>query len=527
MTKHRIVYMDVDKIESAPHNAKGHDDDLIDASFTRFGYAESGLLDERTGLLVAGHGRRDRLRALKAEGVKPPKGVELRAGKWFMPVERGWSSVDDDDAIAAGIAFNHISEKGGWKPELLWADLSYLASTSPDALDALGFVMADVDLLRAQLDATPAAGDTPVPDADVIRPPDNPVSKPGDVWLLGEHRLICGDCRDLDVVRELVGDRQVNLAFTSPPYASQRAYDKSSGFTPIPEDEYVEWFAAVAANVCDVLADDGSWFVNIKPPADGLDTHLYVFDLVLAHVRAWGWHLATEFCWERSGVPKQATQRFKNQFEPIYQFARGRWKMRPDNVRHISENAIVPLGPGAGNASRNPDDGGTGGALGVRQGQGGATVDNERERGRATQLATLKPKARKAGTGHVGPTLDAQGTNWAPGEAVGLGLAYPGNRLPTFAGTHEATGHAAAFPVGLPAWFVRAYTDEGDVVFDPFAGSGSTILAAHGERRVGLGVELSPAYCDVICERYARHTSIVPTLERTGRAFKARRVKAG
>jgi hypothetical protein len=108
------------------------------------------------------------------------------------------------------------------------------------------------------------------------------------------------------------------------------------------------------------------------------------------------------------------------------------------------------------------------------------------------------------------PRDEVQGTNWAPGEAQAAGWAYPGNRLPTFSGTHTATGHSAAFPVGLPAWFVRAYSDPGDVVFDPFVGSGSTILAAASECRVGLGVELSPGYCDVICRRFQEATGTVP-----------------
>ena len=96
-------------------------------------------------------------------------------------------------------------------------------------------------------------------------------------------------------------------------------------------------------------------------------------------------------------------------------------------------------------------------------------------------------------------------------------MAYPGNRLPTFTQTHEATGHAAAFPVGLPEFFVKAYTDAGDAVYDPFMGSGSTMLAADNQGRIGYGCELSPAYCDVIAKRYQRHSGTVPILESTGK----------
>lgn len=109
-------------------------------------------------------------------------------------------------------------------------------------------------------------------------------------------------------------------------------------------------------------------------------------------------------------------------------------------------------------------------------------------------------------------SVEAQG---APGhpwfkDRTAPGLAYPSNRLPTFAGTHEAVGHNAAFPVGLPAWFVHAYTDAGDVLFDPFIGSGSSLLAAHQTGRIGYGVELSPGYVDITCLRFQRATGIVP-----------------
>ena len=98
------------------------------------------------------------------------------------------------------------------------------------------------------------------------------------------------------------------------------------------------------------------------------------------------------------------------------------------------------------------------------------------------------------------------GTVKDAGEYIVPGMAYPGNRLPTFAGSHEATGHSAAFPVGLPQFFIEAYTDPGDVTFDPFAGSGSTLIASENTGRRGYGMELSPGYCDVIVTRWQNLT---------------------
>lgn len=322
--------------------------------------------------------------------------------------------------------------------------------------------------------------------------PIEPITKPGDVWLLGDHRIICGDCRDDNTVAALLGDRRINLAFTSPPYASQRAYDDTSGFKPILEDEYVQWFRDVAANVAAHLAEDGSWFVNIKPSSQDLDTNLYVMDLVIAHVREWGWHFGTEYCWERNGVPKNVTLRFKNQFEPVYQFALGRWKMRPEAVRHWSDSVPVPGGPGVGDTSWGTAQGG-----------------NSELFGKA-RMVKNRVAPGQAGEDHHGQPDSGMD------RLIAEGMAYPGNRLPTFAGSHEATGHTAAFPVGLPAWFMRAYTDPGDVVYDPFMGSGSTLIAAQQEGRTAFGCEISTSYTDIIARRWQRVTGELPVLKSTG-----------
>ena len=139
--------------------------------------------------------------------------------------------------------------------------------------------------------------------------------------------------------------------------------------------------------------------------------------------------------------------------------------MNPKSVQHESKDVPTALGKGAGDTSASK-----------RQGLEGAVSRN----------------------------------------IVEPGMAYPGNRLPTFSGSHKITGHAAAFPVGLPEFFVKAYTDPHDAVFDPFVGSGSTILAAHNQNRVAYGIELSPAYCDVICNRFQGVTGIAPIHEATG-----------
>ena len=176
---------------------------------------------------------------------------------------------------------------------------------------------------RCLADAEPEAA-AAVEEEAVPEPPAQPVTMPGDVWLIGRHRLICGDCRDAAVVEKLMAGASANVAITSPPYATQREYDPTSGFKPVPPEEYVEWFRAVAASIESVLAPDGSYFLNIKAHADEGERNLYVKDLVLAHRRQWGWRFVDEFCWRKTdnGVPGGWGNRFKNAWEPVFHFCR-------------------------------------------------------------------------------------------------------------------------------------------------------------------------------------------------------------
>ena len=87
---------------------------------------------------------------------------------------------------------------------------------------------------------------------------------------------------------------------------------------------------------------------------------------------------------------------------------------------------------------------------------------------------------------------------------VGEGLAYPSNVIDVKSGA-RVVGHSAAFPVAFPLFFVKAFTDEGDAVYDPFMGSGTTLVAAAQVKRIAYGCEISPAYCDLIRRRWTRY----------------------
>jgi DNA modification methylase len=421
------------------------------------------ILAQLSGEIYAGNQRWHAAKLLFSQGWTPPWQTQT------VPVD-----LDDvPDQLARERALRDNNAWGAWDDDSLARLLGDLRDSGSDT-GLLGFDDRELSQLLARL----GDGRELNPDDADLTPPVDPITKPGDLWILGDHRLLCGDCRNDVCVATVLDGASIHLAMTSPPYARQRDYDPESGFEGIPPHGYVEWFSPVASTVARSLAEDGSWIVNIKPNADGLDTELYVLDLVLAHVRQWGWHFATEFCWERTGVPKQATQRLKNQFEPCYQFSRGRWKFRPHHVMHESDDMIVPVGIGGGDTSW------------------------DRRQGSTAFFTPGQVRPRRNGT--TGTMSDVQGTNAAPVQALRSGWAYPGNRLPSFAGSHDALGHPAAFPVGLPEFFIQLFTDEQDTVYDPFVGSGSTLIAAERARRRGYGIEISPGYCDVIVRRWER-----------------------
>lgn len=280
-------------------------------------------------------------------------------------------------------------------------------------------------------------------------------SKPGVVYELGPHRLLCGDCRKPeDVARVFAGERAV-VAMTSPPYASQRKYEPSSGFVPIAPDAYVEWFEAVQANVARHLAPDGSWFVNIKAHAEKGARHLYVLDLAIAHARRWGWRFVDDFAWLRPGLPgdPRSMRRFKNGWEPVYHFARSEsFRFRPEDVRYPSNRSLSYRGS---SESFSAADQGAGGVQGAWRRQG-------------------------------------------------PGLSYPSNVL-NLQHKSNVVGHPAAYPTDLPMFFFRAYSDPGDIVFDPFAGSGTVFVAASATGRVARGIELSQFYCDGARRRWTEY----------------------
>jgi site-specific DNA-methyltransferase (adenine-specific)/site-specific DNA-methyltransferase (cytosine-N4-specific) len=297
--------------------------------------------------------------------------------------------------------------------------------------------------------------------------------QPGQIWQIESktnpshyHRLICGDCRDLETVKRLTEDKPVNGVFTSPPYAMQRAKQ----YGGVPTGEYVDWWEAVQDNVRAVLTEDGSFFVNIKPHCEDGQRVLYVFDLVLAMVRRWGWRYVDELCWKRRGYPGDYKIRFKNTFEPIF---------------HFSKNSTIKFRPN--NVLKEPE-------LSTRNDKRNSTYKEHIKKGKKKTL-TGSPFDSSVSMIPYNYDEGVRPTNMIEAHLVV-------NNIP----------QSAQFPVDLPAFLIKAYSDPLDLWLDPFCGSGTVLVACENEGRLGLGIEKLEKYCAVILERFLTTFEIEPEL---------------
>lgn len=149
-TPRRIEYVRLADIKSAVRNVKAHDVGELTQSIRRFGFNDAVVVDDRTGRLLAGHGRVDALRAMhKEDAQRHPAGVRVKGEgatpEWLVPVQRGWASRDDTEAEAFIVAANRLVELGGWDEPGLEAVLADLARDG--ALEGTGYDGDDVDRL--------------------------------------------------------------------------------------------------------------------------------------------------------------------------------------------------------------------------------------------------------------------------------------------------------------------------------------------------------------------------------------------
>jgi DNA methylase N-4/N-6 domain protein len=251
-------------------------------------------------------------------------------------------------------------------------------------------------------------------------------------------------------VLKTLPDNTIDLIVTSPPYADQR----KSTYGGVTTDQYVEWFLPISAQLLRVLKPTGTFILNIKEKVVNGERSTYVMELILA-MRKQGWLWTEEFIWhKKNSYPGKWPNRFRDAWERLLQFNKSK------RFAMYQEEVMVPMGDWA-----------------------------------KSRLKNLSETDKSRDNSKVGSGFGKNISNW-----IGRDKAYPTNVL------HLATEcnnkkHSAAFPEELPQWFIKLFTQEGDRVLDPFAGSGTTLFVAERMQRSAIGVEIMDEYYQMIKEQ--------------------------
>lgn len=260
------------------------------------------------------------------------------------------------------------------------------------------------------------------------------------------NSIICGDCEDV-----LIGfpENAIDLIVTSPPYADSR----KNTYGGIHPDKYVEWFLPKVAEFLRVLKPQGTFILNIKEKAINGERHTYVIELIL-EMRKMGWLWTEEFVWhKRNCYPGKWPNRFRDAWERCLQFNKSK------KFKMYQESVMVPIGDWS-----------------------------------QSRLKNLSDTDRKRDESRVGSGFGKKIENW-----LGKDKVYPTNVL------HLATecgnrNHSATFPKSLPEWFIRLFTKKGDIVLDPFLGSGTTAIVANELGRNYIGIDINKEFCKLASE---------------------------
>lgn len=437
----KIVQTPICALAAYVANARTHSPEQvaqIAASIREFGFVNPVLIDEN-GEIIAGHGR---LLAARALGLATIPTI-VRAG------------LSEAQKRGLRLADNKIALNSGWDDALLGAELAALAEMD-FSIDLTGFSALEIGQFTQPIDDAPSAGtdrDGDDPADQEVEPPRQRVARRGDVWLLGEHRLMCGDSTSAADVATLIAGEPVALLFTSPPYGQQRKYTTGG---------IGDWdvlmqgvFAASAAAV----APAGQILVNLGLVHRDSEWQPY-WQNWIEWMRAQGWRRFGWYVWDQGpGLPGDWNGRMGPCFEFIFHF--NREQRRPHK---ITPNKFGGGERGGGAGMRDAD-----GDVGGWTGDGSIA---------AMRIPDALIRVSRASTNSI------QG----------------------------GQGHPAVFPVRLPEFVMLSYTDSGDLVLEPFSGSGTTILAAQRAGRRARAMEIAGEYVDIAIARWQSLHPDIPVL---------------
>jgi DNA modification methylase len=429
-----VSYISIGDIKPADRNARTHSPEQIrqiQRSIGEFGWTNPILVDE-AGVIIAGHGR---LEAAKLAGLASVPTITL-------------TGLSGPQKRALALADNKLALNAGWSDEILRLELGELGLDGFD-LSMIGF--SPDELAALFVDKTVGLTDPDdVPDAP------EPVTVLGDVWVLGRHRIMCGDSTNKDHVLKLMDGNEADLCFTSPPYGQQRDYKASIGdwdtlmqglFGILP----VKHEAQVLVNL-GMIHRGGEWL----PYWDGW----------VEWMRAVGWRRFGWYVWDQGpGLPGDWNGRLAPSHEFVFHFNRVAERARKTHESKMSGQAV------GGKGLRSVD-----GVIHRKTNEGGVY------------------QARKI-----------------PDDVIRV-MRHKG-------GIGAAGSHPAVFPVDLVSEMLTAFSDPDDIVYEPFCGSGTQLISAQKNGRSAYGMEIAPAYVDIAITRWQNFTGQVATHAVTGEPF--------
>jgi DNA modification methylase len=448
----RVEYRKIETLIPFARNPRTHSEAQIAklaSSIVEFGWTQPILVDGANGI-IAGHGRLAAARKLDLLEVPV---IEL--GHLTSAQKRAYVIAD-----------NRLALDAGWDEELLSLELAELSEAGYD-LTMTGFSNEEIEelLVGAEQALQEESSDESEEDAadEVPEVPSNPVSRTGDVWQIGTHRLICGDATDPAVVRSLMAGEQAALCFTSPPYGNQRDYTNT----------IIDWDALMRGVFANLpMAANGQVLVNMGLIHRDNEVIPY-WDGWLDWMRTQGWRRFAWYVWDQGpGLPGDWNGRLAPSFEFVFHL----------NRQARQANKIVPC-KFAGQETHLRKDGSS---TAMRKADG--TIGGWTAAGIPTQETKIPDSMIRImrHKGKIGQDID----------------------------------HPAVFPVALPQFVLESYTDVGDIVFEPFCGSGTTLLAAERTGRKVRATEIAPEYVDVAVKRFQQNYPEVPvTFMATGQTF--------
>ena len=406
MTNLQVVTWPVDKLIPFARNARTHSDEQvaqIAASIAEFGWTNP-ILAGADGIVIAGHARL--LAARKLRMTEVPVIV--------------LDHLTETQRRALVLADNRLAINAGWDEEMLKVELESLQEDGFD-LDIVGFTDEEIENLLRDPGA-PVEGQT---DEDAVpEEQETAVTVPGDIWLLGDHRLVCGDATDMSAVEKVLAGGLADMVFTDPPYNvnyGATMKDKLRGKArTIANDNLGEGFAPFLRDACTNMLAVTKGAIYICMSSSELHTLEKAF-------REAGGHWSTFVIWAKNTFTMGRSD-YQRQYEPILYG----WKK---------------------------------------------------------------------GTEHFWCGARDQGDVWFVKKPVKNDL------------------HPTTKPVELIERALRNSSKTRDTVFDPFAGSGSTLIACEMGGRIARLVELDPHYCDVVIRRYAEFTGKPVVLSGDGSTF--------